>query len=54
MSGIFKYPVENTIAFGGVPTGNTNANEAAIAVGIIKYRGCMDSRMACKKITMVT
>jgi hypothetical protein len=29
MSYIFKYPVENTIAFGGVATGNINANEQA-------------------------
>ena len=36
MSGIDKYPVENTMAFGGVATGNMKAKEHAIAVDIIK------------------
>jgi len=40
MSYIFKYPVENTIAFGGVATGNINANEQAIHTLIIMYNGC--------------
>lgn len=39
MSDILRYPVENTIALGGVPTGNMKANDAATAHGIIKYRG---------------
>lgn len=30
----------NTIAFGGVATGNMNANEAAITPGSIRYNGC--------------
>ena len=33
--------VPNTIAFGGVPTGNINAQFAAIAAGIISASGCM-------------
>jgi hypothetical protein len=41
MSYIFKYPVENTIAFGGVATGNINANEQAIHTLIIMYNGWM-------------
>jgi hypothetical protein len=39
MSETLRYPVEKTIALGGVPTGNIKANEAATAHGIIKYRG---------------
>lgn len=39
MSGILMYPVENTIAFGGVATGSMNANEHATAAVIIKYNG---------------
>jgi hypothetical protein len=35
----FRYPVENTIAFGGVPTGNMKAKEQEIATGTIKARG---------------
>jgi hypothetical protein len=31
MSGIRRIPVENTIAFGGVATGNMKANEHATA-----------------------
>ena len=39
MSGIRIYPVENTMAFGGVATGNINANEQATADDIIRYSG---------------
>jgi hypothetical protein len=34
-------PEENTIAFGGVPTGNINAQLAASVNGIHKYSGGM-------------
>lgn len=36
ISTILKYPVEKTIAFGGVATGNIKANEQAMADDIIK------------------
>ena len=36
---IFTSPEENTIAFGGVATGNINANEAEIVHGSIMYQG---------------
>lgn len=36
----FKYPYENTIVFGGVATGNMNANEVDIADGSMIYIGC--------------
>jgi hypothetical protein len=39
MSVIFKTPLANTMAFGGVPTGNTKTNEQAIVTGNIKARG---------------
>lgn len=39
MSGILMYPVENTIAFGGVATGSMNANEHATAAVTIRYNG---------------
>ena len=34
-----RCPYENTTAFGGVATGNMNANEVAMAVGNIMYNG---------------
>lgn len=33
------YPVENTIALGGVATGSMNAKEHATAAVIIRYKG---------------
>lgn len=39
MSLIVKYPVEKTMAFGGVPTGSKNANDALSVIGIMKYSG---------------
>lgn len=39
ISFIVKYPVENTMAFGGVPTGSKNAKEALRVMGIIKNSG---------------
>ena len=39
MSVILRYPVENTIALGGVATGNINAKEQAMVAVIIKYSG---------------
>ena len=39
ISCIFINPDENTIAFGGVPTGNINAQLAARVSGIHKYSG---------------
>jgi hypothetical protein len=40
MSLIVKYPVVKTMAFGGVPTGSKNANDALRVIGIMKYSGC--------------
>ena len=40
ISRIVTLSVPNTIAFGGVPTGNINAQFAAIAAGIINASGC--------------
>jgi hypothetical protein len=37
--GILTYPVENTMALGGVATGSMNANEHATAAVIIRYKG---------------
>lgn len=39
ISGIVRYPVEKTIAFGGVATGNMNAKEHATVADIIRYNG---------------
>lgn len=39
ISGILRIPVEKTMAFGGVATGNIKANEQATAVEIMRYRG---------------
>ena len=39
MSVILRYPVEKTIALGGVATGNINAKEQAMVAVIIKYSG---------------
>ena len=39
MSHIFNLPVEYTMAFGGVETGNMKANEQDIVAGIIRYHG---------------
>ena len=39
MSLTVNLPVPKTIAFGGVATGNINANEAQTVAGIIKYKG---------------
>lgn len=41
ISGIVRYPVENTIAFGGVATGNIKANEQATVADIMRYSGCI-------------
>lgn len=35
MSGIFRYPEPNTIAFGGVATGSINAHDAAMVAETI-------------------
>lgn len=40
------FPVPNTIAFGGVPTGNMNAQFAAIAAGAIRIIGCTSNVIA--------
>lgn len=34
-----RRPVANTIAFGGVATGNMKANDAHTVAGTIKYKG---------------
>jgi len=47
MSGIRRIPVENTIAFGGVATGNMKANEHATADEIIRYNGFFPRDRAC-------
>ena len=39
MSATVNRPVPNTIALGGVATGNMNANETHVVAGIIKYIG---------------
>lgn len=39
ISTILIFPVPNIMAFGGVPTGNMNAQFAAIAAGIINANG---------------
>ena len=39
ISFIRSVPLENTMAFGGVATGNIKANDVAMAVGIIRYKG---------------
>ena len=49
MSGILIKPVENTMALGGVATGNMKANEHATADEIIKYSGCCPREIACRK-----
>lgn len=49
MSFTVKWPVANTIAFGGVATGSINANDAAITHGNIKYRGFKPSLSALKR-----
>lgn len=43
----FKYPYENAIAFGGVATGNMNANDVATTVGKRKYNGWTSKTFAC-------
>ena len=39
MSLTLRCPPANTIAFGGVATGNMKANEQEIVAGIIRYHG---------------
>lgn len=39
MSVTLKWPPENTIALGGVATGNMKANEQAIVAGSMRYHG---------------
>ena len=39
MSSTVILPVANTIAFGGVATGNMKAKDAQTVAGIIKYNG---------------
>lgn len=42
MSDTLTMPEPNTMAFGGVPTGRTKANEHANVVGNIRVNGCRD------------
>lgn len=55
MSGMDKYPVENTIAFGGVATGNMKAKEQATVAAIIRKSGCIPRvipyKHKCKQYT---
>ena len=39
MSAICRCPLQNTMAFGGVATGNIKANDVAIAAAIMRYNG---------------
>ena len=39
MSGMERKPVEKTMAFGGVATGNMKAKEHAMVAEIIRYSG---------------
>jgi len=39
MSLTLRCPPANTIAFGGVATGNMNANEQDMAAGSMRYHG---------------
>ena len=48
ISGMLRYPVEKTIALGGVATGNMNANEQDIVAEIIRKRGWIPTVKACK------
>lgn len=50
MSFTVRYPVEKTMALGGVPTGRRKANDADSAHGIMKYNGCMASFTAWKQV----
>ena len=45
-----RYPVENTIALGGVATGNMKANEHATVAEIIRYSGCTPILTACNGV----
>lgn len=47
ISGILRIPVENTMAFGGVATGNIKANEQATAEDTIRYKGFSPKVRAC-------
>lgn len=48
MSLTLRCPPANTIAFGGVATGNMKANEQDIVAGIIKYHGWTWISSACE------
>lgn len=39
MSDTWRWPYENTMAFGGVATGSMKANEALRVPGIMMYKG---------------
>lgn len=47
MSLIFIFPASNTIAFGGVATGNMKANEQETATPSIRYNGLIFRTDAC-------
>ena len=49
MSLTLRCPPENTIAFGGVATGNMKANEQEIAAGSMRYQGWTWSSFAWKQ-----
>ena len=44
--GILMWPVEKTIAFGGVATGSIKAHDAEMAAGAIKRRGFIVAAIA--------
>ena len=44
--GTLTQPLPNTMAFGGVATGNMKANEAASVAGSIKNKGCTVAAIA--------
>ena len=49
MSATVNRPVPNTIALGGVATGNMNAKETHVVAGIIKYIGLTPILCPCKR-----
>lgn len=53
MSNTRMWPYENTIAFGGVATGNINAKDVAMAADVIKYSGLIPTEMAWRSYVLL-
>lgn len=53
MSLTLRCPPANTMAFGGVATGNMKANEQEIVAGIMMYQGWTLIAFACGNIILV-